>query len=260
MIVLTVLLLLFIDGIYVTVTPLSYIVRGTDAQPGEFTWMAAILDNKGDLICGGGIIDQKSILTSAKCIQKYDALDLRVRVGSLKYDSGGTVFTVGRTIIHPLYDKSSYINDIAIIKLSNPIHSFDYKTVAPITISIASRRLGLISNLPVYMAGWGNTGSLFHSTSSSLQKVTLEIVGHNKCQKTYGSTQVDDSQLCAGVADGKLYPSTYDEGGILSSDPSTPSIALGIYSWTSKWSAIYTYPEIYTRISSYYHWIKHNLD
>lgn len=64
--------------------------------------------------------------------------NLQVRVGTNKFDSGGTFYTVQTIILHENYQLSEYDNDIAILKVNGPIKLGDHVQTIPLSDDIVS--------------------------------------------------------------------------------------------------------------------------
>lgn len=108
-------------------------------------------------------------------------------------------FTIVERIKHPDFKLPSKYNDIALVKINDPVQFSNYVRPAclPHTKSINLRH--------VIASGWGrvNYGS---TLSEQLQKVVLELFTTDECNKTYSneigrqlSRGIDvETQLCAG--------------------------------------------------------------
>lgn len=109
-------------------TPL--IVGGEKTKNGEFPHMAAIgwrsLDETLEFKCGGSLISEKFVLTAAHCNRADGAAPTVVRLGdqNLKSRTDGLSevdIPIAEFITHEQYRRSSYYNDIALIKLSRSV-------------------------------------------------------------------------------------------------------------------------------------------
>lgn len=74
----------------------------------------------GNHICGGSIINPTTIVTAAHCII-LPIISLTIRAGSSNRLNGGQVIPITISFIHPLYNSITRENDIAIMKLVQPL-------------------------------------------------------------------------------------------------------------------------------------------
>lgn len=115
-------------------------------------------------------------------------------------------YNVIRRIPHPGYTEGQYYNDIALLQLDQNVAFTEY--IAPICLYSGDSSGELVSS-KLTAIGWGRT-TPNGDVSSELQKVDLNYVPHEICQRAYsnipGGNLPDgirkESQLCAGVEDG----------------------------------------------------------
>ncbi|XP_065219639.1 serine proteinase stubble-like [Planococcus citri] len=99
-------------------------VRAKDGtEYGEAPWHAVIYSTKNkDLSCGGVIVSENAVLSSAHCLEKTDSESLYVQVGP-----AANVYKVATVVRHPQYDSTSLSKDLALAILKEPI-KFDTYT------------------------------------------------------------------------------------------------------------------------------------
>lgn len=224
--------------------PLTRIVGGKEASPGEFPYMAAIM-NGGSLYCGGTLIDSTHVLSAAHCVsgmspQSVSKLTVILGAVSLK-DPGKTTKRVKSVTVHKQFDSSKMYNDVALLTLESPVTS-----VSPVGLCAAT------SGGEAVVTGWGK---LYDGGSGSdvLKKVTLTIKSQEDCQKNFGSKApggIVDHYVCASA------PGKDSCGG----DSGGPLIAYGCQVGIVSWGigcATDTYG-VYTRVSSFTTWINKN--
>ena len=131
------------------------VAGGEDATPGKWPWMALIgyeKERKGDIFygCGGTLINSKTVLTAAHCIDKnpvvevrlgdtdlrteYDCLDLDFKPSCVCEETGCPFKSweeclekeqcaarhlikrdISDVMIHPLYDKDTWVSNVNVV-------------------------------------------------------------------------------------------------------------------------------------------------
>uniref|UniRef100_A0A3B3RNR2 Peptidase S1 domain-containing protein n=1 Tax=Paramormyrops kingsleyae TaxID=1676925 RepID=A0A3B3RNR2_9TELE len=138
----------------------SDIVGGHKADQYRWPWMVAIFvkeknphnagDTKANFTCGGTLIHHQWVLTAAHCVQCLHAKQIRVHVGIYKRDDPRNETKVKYFSQHEAYAHGIQRNDIALLKLSQPVND-----VRLVTLSKASDVFS--SDIECHVAGWGNT-------------------------------------------------------------------------------------------------------
>merc|ERR1711971_1348882 len=106
------------------------IVGGTESRQGDWPWAVVLgtkntFSNRFSVQCGGTLLDQTTVLTAAHCFDQSGGPNV-VRLGDhdINTSSDGAQavdVSIRRIIQHPGWDSNSLENDIAILKLSQPI-------------------------------------------------------------------------------------------------------------------------------------------
>lgn len=110
------------------------IVGGRPARANQFPYQALIRHRNGDVFCGGAIIGNRFILTSANCFQRYrHPSDIRAVVGAHRRADDGFAHVVVRIARHPQFDPNTIANDIAMLLTQIPIR-INHINVAPIEL------------------------------------------------------------------------------------------------------------------------------
>uniref|UniRef100_A0A3B3RLN6 Peptidase S1 domain-containing protein n=1 Tax=Paramormyrops kingsleyae TaxID=1676925 RepID=A0A3B3RLN6_9TELE len=136
----------------------SDIVGGHKADQYRWPWMVAIFvkeknphnagDTKANFTCGGTLIHHQWVLTMFQwCLH---AKQIRVHVGIYKRDDPRNETKVKYFSQHEAYAHGIQRNDIALLKLSQPVND-----VRLVTLSKASDVFS--SDIECHVAGWGNT-------------------------------------------------------------------------------------------------------
>jgi secreted trypsin-like serine protease len=99
------------------------IVGGSDAILGDWGWQVS-MNYSGRFICGGSLINSQWILTAARCVSSltpsFYSLDIGHHDRSQK-EPWAVTRNVKEIIKHPDYSSIKLTNDIALMKLSEPI-------------------------------------------------------------------------------------------------------------------------------------------
>ncbi|RWS03833.1 coagulation factor VII-like protein, partial [Dinothrombium tinctorium] len=158
------------------------IIGGRNATRGEFPWQVSLrasdFNNKIVHMCGAAIISKRYVITAAHCVEDYQESDLTVVAGSFSLNDatiGETKHKVEKIMKHQHYKPKVYLNDIALLKLSNPIR-YD-RTKQPICLPQKSDVVPKV----LTVSGWGKTQE--HGFDASvLQTVNIKVVKLEKCK------------------------------------------------------------------------------
>lgn len=229
------------------------IVGGTDAQPGEFPWQVAlVLDGypaAAGQFCGASIIDESHLLTAAHCLVATGPGDFYVRAGQISLL--GTVSVQNRSvsavILHQEYDSFSQANDIAVVRLQQPL---DLSGPDAQSVELPDQNeFGFEPGDILTVTGWGDT-SEGGTGSTVLKKVNVPAINLNTCNSSlFYSGSVLPGMLCAGI--GGRDSCQGDSGGPLVRD----RLQIGVVSW-GYGCARPNRPGVYTDISFYRDWIE----
>ncbi|XP_050528451.1 venom protease-like [Daktulosphaira vitifoliae] len=240
------------------------IVGGTEAQLGAWPWMAAIgyRRNKRQstpmFLCGGTLISDRHVLTAAHCQPQPGETELyMVRLGDLNLDpnvnDGAKPINVmvEKMIVHEKYNTETLFNDIALLKLAEPV-KFN-SNIQPICLPTSSelRSHSFEGTLP-FIAGWGDT-SYNGVASKTLLEAQIPVISNNKCRELYD--YLDEAMMCAGYSEGGTDTCQGDSGGPLMLNQGEKYYLTGVVSKGYK-CAVAGYPGVYTRVTHYLDWIK----
>ncbi|RWS26215.1 trypsin-1-like protein [Leptotrombidium deliense] len=223
------------------------IILGDVVPDGKYPWMTQVkiqTANGRRSFCSGSIINNHYILTAAHCV--YDAVSVYVAYGSNKKPTSGVYNHVNKIIVHQNFDRSLGHNDIALLKLKNPI-KFTWK-IKPICLPPANAdQSGSLT-----VAGWGLTET--GSTSKILLEASISELDQDSCKRAHA--EVSTSQFCAGGSNkgacrgdsGSPLMKIYDDG---------KTIVVGIVSYGDP-LCISLRETVYTKVTSFLDWIASN--
>lgn len=236
------------------------IVGGVAAGEGEFPWQVSLEVAKyADPVhfCGGSIYSAQWIVTAAHCMTGLAPDKFVVVAGVNHLKTGMARSAVAKVIVHPNYNHATNLNDIALVKLTQPL-TLGAKTQA-IALQTAQGQaafVNLVTSLTV--TGWGAT-SEGGDVVADLKKVAVPFVNRDTCNKKFaydGSVPV--GQFCAGLTAGGKDSCQGDSGGPLVYLPSgAPPRLSGVVSWGDGCAKPQKYG-VYTQLADYAGWIAAN--
>ena len=222
------------------------IVEGEPTAISETPWQVSMQDSEGQF-CGGSIIDLRTILTAAHCVEGTKADDIQVRAGVANWgDETGQDRDVSRIISHPDgFDGSA---DVALLVLSEPLEQTE--VVQPIGLAtqadIAAATRGLVS-------GWGDHGEDGPTGTPDLLSASVPLIEDAACNTQLGVDEITaERELCAeGEGAGSCYG---DSGGPLAviGRDGTPKLA-GVVSWGIECGVG---PGVFAEVPAFADWIK----
>ncbi|CRL05174.1 CLUMA_CG018012, isoform A [Clunio marinus] len=246
-------------------TTVPLIVGGEKTKKGEYPHMAAIgwrtYDGSLEFKCGGSLISERFVLTAAHCSRADGLAPSFVRLGdqNIKSRTDGLVevdIAIAEFIAHEDYRRSSFYNDIALIKMAQRVDFTKYIRPACLWQTIN------INTTKTIATGWGYTETAGRS-SNELMKVELNIINNIQCNRYFTESKLGrgiiNSQVCAGVLSGSKDTCNGDSGGpIQVTTPVNKCLfhIIGVTSFGSPFCGLRNSPGVYTRVSSFLDWIE----
>ncbi|XP_043219260.1 trypsin-7-like isoform X1 [Amphibalanus amphitrite] len=202
------------------------IVGGYDTTPQQYPWMVAIVavqmrrqarqPSPSPPLCGGSLINDRYVLTSADCIAPFEAIDLAVFLGQYSSTDTPDIFPslVEQLIPHPEFNPTTKENDIALVKLQTILSlPLAVNNIAPICLPHRSKYTDQI----VAVSGYGSV-DVDETPSQVLNTVNLRTISNSECGDYLGEDTIEKSMICAGaknIGAGGMGPCTFDFGGPL---------------------------------------------
>lgn len=232
------------------------ILGGAVAAPGQFPWMASLVDAKAErailgAYCGGTVIAPRVVLTAAHCVQGTRPGEMDVVIGRtrLSQDDVGERIPVVKILSHPGYDNVTVRNDAALLQLERPT------TAEPLAIAHPADDGLTTPGARVITAGWGTT-SEGGEASDELLFVRLTARSRSYCDREYDDFD-GPSQLCIGSARAGVDSCQGDSGGPVIAGEDAALRLVGLVSYGNGCGREGV-PGVYTRVSRFSAWIDEN--
>ncbi|XP_044763414.1 serine proteinase stubble-like [Coccinella septempunctata] len=199
---------------------------GQDTEPGQWPWHTALYHSKGIQLmytCGGTLISTSHILTAAHCVTKprtnrpINPQNILAYLGKYNLRKFGSEIQdreVGDIYIHPQYNYSGYYNDIAILRLVEPVEITNY--VRPVCLWDEHTDLNEVEGKLGTVVGWGfNENGVLTTT---LMQAQMPIVSLAKCiysNRDFFSQFTSEKSFCAGFRNGTSVCNGDSGGGMV---------------------------------------------
>jgi len=203
-------------------------------------------------LCGGAILNEQWIVTAAHCL--FNMNHVFVTIGDrskLFHEEDEVQVFPEHFFVHPHFDKTSMVNDVALIKLPKPIPFTD--KIQPVCLAKTVPAPGT----SCFVAGWGATSQGGFS-SDKLLEAKVETIPDHQCSssQSYGKWYQKETMLCAGKFDeGGTDSCQGDSGGPLICVEGNVPVLQGLVSW-GVGCAQPNKPGVYNRIASSRLWIE----
>lgn len=243
------------------------IVGGSDAQKGAFPWQVMFWDYKRRSFCGGALLNERWIITAAHCfsVTSRDPNNQppppEVRLGrydqSLPDEETQFVTKIAEVRKHPGFNKETFDNDIALVKLEDHVPFNDF--IKPICLGPSFEDFEEIfykhRTLKLgHVTGWGQLKE-GGPQPKFLQEIRVPIVPQASCRSST-SFNVSNNMFCAGYTQEIVGDACKgDSGGPFVAVHEDRWYLLGIVSWGEGCGRSGKYG-FYTKVINYLDWIK----
>ncbi|KAM9582708.1 mannan-binding lectin serine protease 1-like [Trichechus inunguis] len=165
---------------------MARIFNGRPVQKGTTPWIAMLAHPGGQPFCGGSLLGKHWRLRS---------------------DENEQHLMVKRIILHPLYNPTTFENDLGLVELSKSPVLNDF--VMPICLPEGSPEEGAM----VIVSGWGK--QFLQRFPETLMEIEIPIVDHRTCKDAYAQARkkVTEDMICAGEKEGGKDACAGDSGG-----------------------------------------------
>ncbi|GJQ88684.1 hypothetical protein Trydic_g15230, partial [Trypoxylus dichotomus] len=222
------------------------ILGGKVAATVAYPFMVSLRTYRQGHACGGTIVNNLWILTSAHCMYGESIASIFAVVGTNTLNSGGIEVEIRKIVMHPNYNDTGYeSNDIALIKLDSALNYS--ATVAPVTLDTDVSQ----SIIHVTLIGWGETRNK-GPPSNKLRELSTKTISQAACSQ-YWSDLVSPNQICTKFQSGKGFCGSDSGGPLIRTNSKTQ---VGIASFNFEGGCGRVLPDVFTRVSKFLPWIQ----
>lgn len=241
------------------------VVGGHDSLVGAWPWQVMLERANGDLWCGGSLLSERTVITAAHCVQRYEESEsssLIVRVGAhtrLTPSIVEQVATIEDVVIHPDYKPDNYDSDVALIHLTKPIRMSSF--ARPVCLPYSGSKSLLQPGTVGFVTGWGKQRDLNNHYPNVLQQVAVPVVSTSTCNGPRSHRgAVTNNMVCAGLQQGGRDACDADSGGplVVRSPINGRYVLAGITSWGSGCGEPDKYG-VYAKVSNFVDWIAEHM-
>ncbi|XP_017797589.1 PREDICTED: trypsin 5G1-like [Habropoda laboriosa] len=229
-------------------SPESRIIGGERTAIEEYPF-AVSLQNNGTFFghdvehfCGGGIVGEKWIITSAQCALRIQVKPFHVRAGSSSYYEDGDIYGVQSVVIHPAFNVINYDYDVGLVELSRSITFGSTKQPIKLPRTHTTITEGSLVRVP----GWG-AAEFLGPVSGQLLLTTMKKINNDDCQDANNG----------GVLTNRMFCALSDEARPCVGDSGSPLVYENTLFGTASWSRScqLAYPTAFTAIAEVKDWI-----
>ncbi|XP_053341159.1 transmembrane protease serine 13b [Clarias gariepinus] len=237
----------------------SRIIGGDEADPGQWPWQVS-LHFQGSHVCGGSVISQDFIVSAAHCFPSDPPAwqvpaNWRVYLGVESQYMLPAPQYIADIIIHELYNPNTHDNDIALLKLTQPINFTGM--VQPVCLPAYDQVV--LADTECWTTGFGTTEEGEDHGSIQLMEVEVEIIDRSLCNTAYKGL-ISNDMLCAGDMNGGKDACQGDSGGpLVCQDDDGHWYLYGVTSWGIGCGRV-NRPGVYTDVHSYVAWIHSKIE
>ncbi|KAJ8322121.1 hypothetical protein KUTeg_000592 [Tegillarca granosa] len=244
----------------------TFVINGEDAVLGEWPWHVALFvydssTNRDTFYCGGSLIHPEWVITAAHCVEYSSRRTYYIYAGSI-YQSKFKIEAQRRNLssspfLHRDYTSFRYGNDIALLRLSQPVNINDKVR----TVCLSPYLRETYDNC--YVTGWGKTHVDIHIGNvfpDRLQEVKVQAnKDFNWCNKSH----IDLLRMYV-VPDGICVDNRNQYSPVCNGDSGGPLVCqneegrwelVGVTSYGYRGCFKDHIPDIYASVSYHWDWI-----
>ncbi|CAG9583251.1 unnamed protein product [Danaus chrysippus] len=238
------------------------IIGGSPAAAGQIKYQAGLISDiigiSGRGVCGGSLVSANRIITAAHCWDdgRNKAWRFTVVLGSETLFTGGTRVLTSDVVTHPLWFPLLILNDIAIIRLPEPVALSD--TIGTVSLPTGLEIFDNFNGQVATASGYGLTkdgGSI--SNSQFLSYVNMSVISNEICNIAFFGN-IRPSNICTNTLGGKS-TCRGDSGGPLVVQRGDRTVLIGVTSFGIAFGCEIGWPAAFSRVTSFLGFINDNI-
>lgn len=195
-----------------------FISNGSGAEIAEFPFLISIqlIDVH---VCSGSLLNEKWILTAARCFVSRALSDLNIEYGHSQISpgpNGANKARLSRYILHEEFAQNPLINNIGLAESEIPIMTGFFEPYAKLSATGVRFQSGTTS----VHAGFGHIGPGVRN--NDLQKADLRTLSHAECLEAVGDSAAPNRENICAMYESVLC--TGDVGKLLIALPRHPNL------------------------------------
>lgn len=239
------------------------ITNGYNSTRGQFPYHVVVWTHypeeagEGIYLCGGALLSDRWILTAAQCVAFMEYLEIEfgayILLDDGNEDAGRVIRRVwpNNTFLHPLYTGKEILNDVALIRLDEPVEFSD--TIEPIQLVSANE---WHYDSPAAVSGFGVFDPETKDFPEVLQWAPYRTINNFLCAKDHSikwATTILRREIICAVGTGGASACFGDYGNPLVTQS---GVLVGIQNGFSEDDCRSVRPTVFIRVSSALNWIE----
>jgi secreted trypsin-like serine protease len=211
-------------------------------------------------MCGGVLLSNRIVISAAHCTDGSSSTEVILGAHFLfTGESSQQRFIVTREnyIQHPQFNSRMLYNDIVLLVLPNAVEFT--RAIQPINLPTTEMMKESFEGEIATVSGWGRFSDSSNSISDVLRYTQNEIKGNSECFVIFGDFVID-STLCTITKNTQSGICNGDSGGPLTLEKNGQRYLVGVVSFVALAGCQLNYPTGYARVTSFYSWIKTNMN